>query len=266
MKRKISYHTLQAALFPVLRLNEGEDQGGGDGGGGASPAGGPNTGTNQQGRQSDPVLNPWATVSQNPPNQTQQQPAASSNNGENSPSAQVDQYIAGLDFSNGADLGAMMQAVSDGDSGAFGDQLSKMLAGVYKQAMIDSQRLNRQSASALRDEASAAASASVNLNTALDQLVSEIPAFGDESMQPVLRATLNGFMRQHNGDVRKSVADTKKYMERFVGQIGGAFGFQRTTDDRNRPFSAPRGNPMGETPRDQQPDWKAFLSAVENPQ
>lgn len=262
-------------MFGHLRLHEGEGTGGDAGGGGGNsvePGGQPGVGGEGGSGQDkqEGILNPFAPPANNGDGGTGGQEGgnrAVSDGGTGDPNnSAVDAYIQGLDFSNGADMNAMLEAAQNGDGQAFMGELTKMLGGVYKQALVDGMRANKSELERNRQESVSAAAANMNFDRAQLELEKEFPAFGNEAMQPVLKAALTGFMKQHQGDTKKAVGDTRKYLQQMIQAAARDMGMSSPTRrDPANPFAAAgpgEANPFA--PGKQDTDWNAFLGAIEN--
>lgn len=256
MKRSLLFRL----MFSAFPLYIGEE-GGGNPSNPSNPAnpngpGDPNNPNPNLQPKPEVVLNPFVAPTNNDPkpNQTSSGPDGSQNA---DPNKTVDDYIAGLDFSGGADVSAMMEAVTAGDSNAFSGELNKMLSQTYRQAMMDANRVSTNQMQTIRNESVRDASANMNFQQAVTRIQTDIPSLSHEAQSPIVKAALKGFMSQNDGDVEKSVSQTREYFKNMATAMAKDFKIGGSSE--SRPFSGNGpGAPNSDTPGNSE-DWTKFL-------
>lgn len=262
-----------------------DDQGGQGGGQGApthggnqgnqgnqAPTGNPQTDPNAppSGNNTPPTLNPWAKPQYNQPSQggNNGNPADAPPGG-NTPSSGAAQpsfqdYVKSLPLMEGVDLQSIVDQDGNVNMETFQGAISQGLQNTFSQAMLAVNKLLDKRLESAIAEATNKATTTVNTSQGMQNLLSQIPTMAQPENRPIAEATLAGFMRQNNGDVAKSVADSVAYFKQMASVLGTSLDVPAQNPGNNQ---YGYGNPPtqanmrgGNQPAGNEPDWMQLLA------
>lgn len=151
--------------------------------------------------------------------QMQQQPQAPAR----SASELFNAHVETLGFGTGAE--EMMAAFESRDGKAFAKAMASMQAATYKAAMMDSNRLMKESSSKLQNTFQQDTTKTIENSKLLDRLYSDVPFAARPQYEPLARGVLQQFLTQSVNGKRLSpdeaVKETGKYFEQMARDISG---------------------------------------------
>jgi len=203
-------------------------QGGGGGGGGGDGAGD----TSAENNNTD-----FSTIWHNPQqnkgdnNQQQQQPAQMQQQQQSSPQDVFAQHMQSLDF--GTDGSSLMEAMQSNDPAKMVEAARNWQEGMYRTTMMQVNKLVSQQMDAVRKEADANASSTVESNKMMEQLHSSLPFTQQPAYAPMAQAVFTQLLDQDGMTTQKAIEETGKYFQGMANDVAKTMQ------------SAPNGKPGG---------------------
>lgn len=192
--------------------SEGED--GNPGGGGPQQSATPSGENNNQGDLptfDDLWDNPSTGGEQNPA--TPQQPTGQQLSAEE----QFQQHVASIDF--GADPQAMFQAAQQGNAEVFTEQMQKLTAGIYKAAMLNSNKMLNQRMESMREEMKQTTSTALSSDKLIGRMNEQLPFTKDPAYAPMAKAVLTRLLNKEGMTPEKAIAGTGRYFQDLAKNV-----------------------------------------------
>lgn len=167
----------------------------------------------------------------------------------------LEEYISGLDFGGVIDQSTLASAIETNDMKAVVGEFSKAFNNIYKNILVDANKMTQSMVQAANKEVLQQVSGDKGAEKAMGSLQERIPIAKDPRYEPVVRATLTGFL-QKGETLDKALDKTVTYMQNLSGELSKQFS-------RNEPPNNPGDGRGGFSGISQdarpEPDWKAII-------
>lgn len=157
---------------------------------------------------------------------------------------QFQAHVASIDF--GVDPAAMFQAAQSGNSEGFAEQMQKLTSGIYKAAMLNSNKMLNQRMESMRDEMRQTTQSAVSSDKLISQMNERIPFTKDPAYAPMAKAVLTRLLNKGESP-EKAIAGTERYFRDLAKQVPGS------TSGKGKDVS---GNGEADS---QEMDWVSFM-------
>lgn len=256
----MKFRNMAMKYYP-MHANMGD---GGDGGGAGGDGGGGGTGDGN-GNQGGGNNNDGNLISHDTLWQSGDSNANANNDGSGGQQQQqqtVDHnaafqaHIDGLDFNNGIDINAGMEAIRNGDQEAFATLLKQVGANAYKQSMLDANKVIQQRVAKMGEEVQTNVSASQSASEVVNEMGNQLPFTKSPAYAPVAKLVLTQFLEK-GATPANAIAEVGKYFQGLSGEVGKL--------NPGAPSGRPSGNfggvggNQGDGNEGGEPDWMQIL-------
>lgn len=233
----------------------GNQQGGNNGGN----QGGNNQQGNQQnnsggGNNNDDHVDDIADIWNDPKVEAGNNPIPTAGPSEADHQTAFDKYVGGLDFKIPAMTPEQQTQFANGDYSSMGAMMQTMAQNVYKQAMVDANKVVGAAAKKAADEAVNRSTTSVKADQFVDRMQTKLEFTKDPSIAPIAKSVLSRFIGKGQ-DVDTAIANTAKYFSQLSEKAGSSL---ETGSQRNNGRPGSQGYNGGRA-KEAEPDWLAFM-------
>ncbi len=179
---------------------------------------------------------------------------------EPTPAERLDSHIAGLNLTDGIDLGQVQADIQNGDTESLHAALQQVASNTYKQAINTSNQLMQNNINQVIETAVSKAVGATQSDAAVKQMETALPFTADPSVAPVAKGILGRFIK-NGDDISTAIENTGKYFSKLN---------QLSTKDLGRqtpPSSSPAGDFNGSISLEAEGDdidWLEALGGVQS--
>lgn len=128
-------------------------------------------------------------------------------------------HVSGIDF--GTDNVAMMEALRNGDAEAFGEQIKAMQVGIYKAAMLDANKMMRQTTDGLKADMQKSTATTISSDKLISQMNEKLPFTAMPAYAPMAKAVLTRLLSKEGMTQDRAIKETGDYFSGMAETISG---------------------------------------------